>query len=268
MTLTRRTLCAMFAALPLAARAEARFILLGSTTTTENSGLLAHLLPLFEAETGVEVRVVVAGTGKILRLLERGDVDAALTHYPAGEERLVAEGRAASRTPVMSNDFLLVGPAEDPVGARSATTAADAFAAIARAEALFYSRGDESGTHEKERNLWPAPPPSGAEAPPWYRETGAGMGATLNIAAASGGYALTDRGTWAAFANRGVLTPLFEGDPVLSNPYAALIPSPALNPHVKLDEARRLVDWLTSPAGKAAINGFRIGDRQVFFAAD
>lgn len=265
---SRRTVLAALAAAPLAAKADEAYILLGSTTTTDNSGFLAHILPLFEAETGIKVRVVVAGTGKILRLIERGDVDVSLTHFPEGERRLVAGGRADARIPVMSNDFIIVGPAADPAGVRAATTAAGAFAAIAAAKALFYSRGDESGTHEKERMLWPSAPGTGAAAPDWYRETGAGMGATLNIAAASDGYTLTDRGTWAAFANRGNLVALFQGDSTLANPYAALLPSAALNPHAKRGAATRFVSWLGSPAGKAAINGFRIGEEQVFFASE
>lgn len=261
---TRRAVVAGLTALPFAARAEADFILLGSTTTTENSGLLGHIVPIFEAETGIGVRVVVAGTGKILRLLEDGDLDLSLTHFPEGEEEMVARGVAAARLPVMSNDFLIIGPADDPADAREAKTAADALARIAKTEATFYSRGDESGTHRKERGLWPAPPLSGPAAPLWYRETGAGMGATLNIAASVGGYTLADRGTWAAFGNRGDLQVLFEGGDALANPYAVLLPT---NPTANPQGARIFADWLSSEAGREAIDSYRIGGEQVFFAA-
>ncbi|MEL7462514.1 MAG: substrate-binding domain-containing protein [Pseudomonadota bacterium] len=263
MRLTRRSAIAGLTALPFAARGAEDFILLGSTTTTENSGLLGHLIPIFEAETGTAVRVVVAGTGKILRLLEDGDLDLSLTHFPEGEAEMVARGVAAVRLPVMSNDFLLIGPADDPAGVRGAETAGDAMRRIAKAEATFYSRGDESGTHRKERSLWPVPPLSGAAAPRWYRETGAGMGATLNIAASAGGYALADRGTWAAFGNRGDLRMVYEGGDDLANPYAILLPvATTANPN----GARRFADWLSSEVGRDAVDAYRVSGEQVFFA--
>lgn len=267
--LTRRTVLTGLGALPFlkatGTRAEPGVILLGSTTTTENSGLLAHVIPRFEADTGLTVRIVVAGTGKIHRLMAQGDLDVALTHFPEGEADLVARGLAAARVPIMANDFLIVGPDDDPAGVRSAATASDALNRIAAAGATFYSRGDESGTHQKERSLWPAPPLPGPAAPRWYRETGAGMGATLNIVASTGGYTLADRGTWAAFGNRGDLAMLFEGDPALSNPYALLTP---VIKDANGDGAARLSTWLTSAKGRAAINGFRVNGEQVFTAAE
>lgn len=254
---TRRDLLALAALAPLAARAGERALLLGSSTTTENSGFLAHLLPLFEAETGVSVRVVVAGTGRILQLLESGDLDAALTHYPDGEARLVASGGADARHPVMVNDFLLVGPPDDPARAADAVSARGAFAAIAAAGAVFLSRGDESGTHRMERAQWPALPPQGANAPGWYRETGAGMGATLNIAAATGGYTLVDRATWATFGNRAALTPIYENPAELPNEYALLTGARGRHPHLNAEGADKLAGWLSSDRGHAAIAAFR-----------
>lgn len=253
------------AALWTPAQAQDRFVVLGSTTTTENSGLLDHLKPRFEAATGIELRVVVAGTGKILRLLINGDLDIALTHDPEGERALVADGYGAWRREVMANDYLIAGPLDDPAKVRGAADARAAFARIAEAEALFYSRGDDSGTHRRELAIW-GDPPDGA----WRRETGAGMGATLNIAVASGGYLLVDRGTWASFARRDPLVPLFEGGAALINRYALTIPEPARHPHLRTEAAEAFADWLTGDEGQAAIASFRIGDAQIFFpnAAD
>ena len=266
MTPTRRGVLALAALAPLAARAAGPVLLLGSTTTTENSGLLAHLIPQFEADTGIAVRVVVGATGRILRLFADGDLDATLTHDPIGEETLVASGVAASLTPVMFNDFLIAGPADDPAEIAAASIAGEALARIAAARARFYSRGDDSGTHRKERALWPAPKPGeGADAPGWYRETGAGMGATLNIAATAPGYLLVDRGTWASFGNRGDLRALFDGGDDLRNPYGVLIPNPTTRPDV-YETARRFSAWMRSPAGAATVNGFRIQGEQIFFA--
>lgn len=241
-----------------AAGAE-RVLTLGSTTTTENSGLLGWLAPRFEAASGITLRVVVAGSGKILRLAENGDLDVTLTHDPAGEADFIARGLAPERRILMRNDFLIVGPADDPADVAAAPSAADALSRIAAAGAAFLSRGDDSGTHRKELTLWPG----GAYRGAGYRETGLGMGATLNIAAATGAYALTDRATWASFGNRGDLAPLHEGDPVYDNLYAAMIPAASTRPV----EARVFVDWLAGREGQAAIAAFRIGDDQVFFPA-
>lgn len=264
MTLTRRACLGGLAALPFAAAAGERFIILGSTTTTENSGLLAHLIPLFEAETGIGVRVVVAGTGKVLKLAENGDIDAALVHDRVGEEAFVAAGRAAYRRDAMYNDFLIVGPAEDPAGVRGAPSAAAALRRIAAAGAPFISRADDSGTHRRERELWGDARPSGD----WYRETGSGMGATLNVAVGSGAYTLVDRGTWAAFGDVGDLVSLCEGDPALLNEYGVLLPTPARHPHQKTAEAEAFIGWLISDKGRAAIASFRIDGEQVFFPPD
>ena len=245
------------------AKATTRPLLLGSTTTTDNSGFTAYILPLFEADASVSVRVVVGGTGRILKLLADGDLDAALTHYPEGEERLVAAGGAGARIPVMENDFLIAGPAADPAGVRDAASAAEALALIAATKAPFLSRGDDSGTHAMERALWATRPGQGRDAPGWYRETGAGMGATLNIAAAMGGYALVDRATWATFANPQGLTALFEDPHAMRNVYSILTPS-AAHAHADRPGAAALADWFASERGRAAISAFRRDGRPLF----
>lgn len=263
MTLPRRALLACLAALALPGVAAAEgFVVLGSTTTTENSGLLAHLAPLFEAETGIALRVVVAGTGKILRLAENGDVDVALTHDPVGERAFVEANPGASRRDAMANDFLIAGPEEDPAKVAEAAGAADAFARIAAASARFYSRGDDSGTHRRERAIW-----AGAGLSPkgdWYRETGAGMGATLNVAAASGGYLLVDRGTWASFGRRAGLEALVEGDPAFRNQYGVVLPPPDRPDPRRRAAAEAFADWLTGPEGQAAIAAFEIDGARIF----
>lgn len=271
MSISRRALLAgvaATAAAPIAASVAAadRFIVLGSTTTTENSGLLDHLTPKFEAATGIEARVVVAGTGKILKLAENGDIDVSLTHDPEGEKAFVAAGLAAYRREIMRNDFLIAGPREDPAGAGMAQGARSALTAIAKSNALFYSRGDDSGTHRRERTLWAEAGvvPSGR----WYRETGAGMGATLNIAVASSGYVLVDRATWESFANRGELAPLIEGVDGLENVYGVLLPSPTRNPHLRTADAEAFIEWLAGPEGRFAIAAFRINGKQVFEPID
>ncbi|MBI4969230.1 MAG: substrate-binding domain-containing protein [Rhodospirillales bacterium] len=249
-----------------AAWAQETFITLASTTSTEQSGLFAHLLPLFKAETGIAVRVVAVGTGQALRLGEKGDADALLVHDRAGEDKFVAEGYGLDRRDVMYNDFVLVGPAADPAGAKGQTSAKAALQKIAAAKAAFASRGDDSGTHRLELRLWKeaginVKPASGQ----WYRETGSGMGPTLNTAAGLDAYALADRGSWANFANRRGLAVLLEGDPVLFNPYGAILVNPARHPHVKALPARAWHDWLTGPKGRAAIGAFRIKGEPAFF---
>ncbi len=238
-------------------------ITLGSTTSTENSGLFAHILPAFTQATGVKVRVVAVGTGQALELARRGDVDVLLVHSRADEERFVAEGYGVERRDVMYNDFVVVGPSADPAGAAAAPDAEGAFRAIADAQAVFASRGDDSGTHKAELGLWEA---AGiAPAGGWYRETGSGMGATLNYAAEAGAYTLADRGTWLSFGNRGDLAVAFESDPALFNPYGVILVNPALHPHVNAEGGQAFVDWITSPAGQAAIGGFRIDGDTLFF---
>jgi tungstate transport system substrate-binding protein len=256
------------ALLPAArAAAEKPYLTLASTTSTQDSGLFGHLLPHFEAETGVSVRVVAVGTGQALELGRRGDADALLVHDRAAEERFLAEGFAESRRDVMWNDFLIAGPAADPAAVKGLPSAAGALRRIAEARAPFASRGDDSGTHKAELRLWKEAGigPKGASGT-WYRETGGGMGATLNTAAELGAYLLVDRATWVAFRNKRSLAALVEGDAPLRNPYGVLVVSPAKHPHVKAALARRFSEWLTSGAGRAAIDGFRVDGVQLFHA--
>ena len=251
---------ALLAALPSAAQ---EFITVASTTSTENSGLFGHILPIFTAETGIAVRVVSQGTGQALETGRRGDADVVFVHAPAQEEAFVADGHGVQRVEVMYNDFVLVGPADDPAGLRTTTTAAEAMAAIAGAEIPFASRGDDSGTHVAEMALWEAAgiDPSGG----WYLSTGSGMGATLNTAAQVPAHALTDRGTWLSFANRGPLEVLFEGDPALFNPYGIILVNPDRHPHVKAEQGQAFIDWIVSDPGQTAIASFAVGGEQLFF---
>lgn len=242
------------------------YITVASTTSTENSGLFAHLLPQFEKATGISVRVVAVGTGQAIRLAEKGDADVLFVHHRPSEERFVAEGYGLARHDVMYNDFVLVGPADDPAGVRERKEAPAALAAIAAARAPFVSRGDDSGTHKKERALWAEAgvDPTGASGS-WYRESGSGMGATINVAAGMGAYTLADRATWTAFENKGGLAIVLEGDPRLRNPYGVIVVNPEKHPHVKKEAAQRFVDWLLSEEGQGAIAAFRIDGQQLFF---
>lgn len=247
---------------PLPALAQA-FITVASTTSTENSGLFAHILPMFQIETGIEVRVVAQGTGQALETARRGDADIVFVHARAQEEAFVADGYGVQRFDVMYNDFVLVGPGDDPARLRAAGTGADAMAAIAQTGASFASRGDDSGTHVAEMTLWEA---AGVEpAGRWYLSTGSGMGATLNIAAQVPAYALTDRGTWLSFRNRGPLAMVFEGDELLFNPYGIILVNPERHPHVKAAEGQAFIDWIISDAGQEAIASFTIDGEQLFF---
>jgi tungstate transport system substrate-binding protein len=243
---------------------EERFITVASTTSTEQSGLFGHLLPIFTAKTGIAVRVIAQGTGQALQTAARGDADLVLVHDPDSEKAFVVQGYGVKRHPVMYNDFMLVGPASDPAGVKGMTDAAAALKKMAAAEARFASRGDDSGTHKAELRLWQR---AGVEprGQGWYRETGSGMGPTLNTAAGLGAYALTDRATWLAFANKQDLTILVEGDKRLFNQYAAILVNPELHPHVKAEWAQAFIDWLISPEGQRAIADYRIGGRQLFF---
>ncbi len=248
------------------ARAEDRFIILQSTTSTQNSGLFDHILPKFEAATGILVRVVAVGTGQALRNARNGDGDVVLVHARAAEDKFVADGYGIERRDVMYNDFVLVGPADDPAGIARSADARTAFAAIAERQAPFTSRGDDSGTHKKEQALWRAAGLNVAAASgTWYRETGSGMGATLNTAVAMGAYALTDRATWLAFANKGDHKILFQGDESLFNPYGVILVNPARHPHVKAAEGRAFIAWLTGPDGRRAITEFKVQGKQLFF---
>jgi tungstate transport system substrate-binding protein len=251
---------AMLAALPAAAQ---EFITVASTTSTENSGLFGHILPMFQEETGIEVRVVAQGTGQALETGRRGDADVVFVHARAQEEAFVAEGYGMQRFDVMYNDFVIVGPGDDPAAVGAAPDAAAAMAAIAAAGASFASRGDDSGTHTAEKNLWSAAgvEPSGD----WYLSTGSGMGATLNTAAQVPAYALTDRGTWLSFDNRGPLEIVFEGDDVLFNPYGIILVDPERHPHVKAAEGQAFIDWIVSEEGQSAIASYTVNGEQLFF---
>lgn len=249
-----------------AAAAEA--LVLASTTSTEQSGLFAHLLPRFTQESGIAVKVVALGTGQALDLARRGDADALLVHDPAAEEKFVAEGFGLRRMPVMFNDFVLIGPSSDPLHLRGsdAQRAMKLLGGAGAGAAGFISRGDKSGTHAAELRLWQAAGVDvAAHKPAGYRECGCGMGPALNMAAALNAYVLADRGTWAAFKNRGDLALLVQGDSRLYNPYAVMVVNPAKHPHVKLKEAQALADWLVSPRGQRAIADYKIGGEALFF---
>lgn len=239
------------------------FITVASTTSTETSGLFGYILPMFTEETGIDVRIVAQGTGQALETGRRGDVDVVFVHALPAEEQFVAEGYGVERFDVMYNDFVIVGPDSDPAGIGAAANAVDAMTAIAQTGASFASRGDDSGTHQAELALWSAADivPEGA----WYLETGSGMGATLNTAVQIPAYALTDRGTWLSFANRGDLTITYEGDPVLFNPYGVILVNPDLHAHVKAQEGQAFIDWIVSDAGQQAIADYQVGGEQLFF---
>jgi tungstate transport system substrate-binding protein len=236
---------------------------LATTTSTENSGLLAVLLPPFEKKHSVKVDVIAVGTGKALKLAENGDVDVVLVHAREAEDRFVAAGFGVNRRDVMHNDFVIVGPAADPAKVAGLKDAAKAFQAIAAATAPFVSRGDDSGTHQKEKAIWRA---AGVRpAAPWYREVGQGMGETLIVASEKQAYTLADRGTWAAYRKKVELALLCEGDPILANPYGIIAVNPQRHKHVRYAEAMNLIEFVTSPEGRQVIAGFRVEGEQVFF---
>ena len=241
---------------------QQRFITVASTTSTEQSGLFRHLLPIFEKNTGIQVRVVALGTGQALDMGRRGDADVAFVHDKAAEDELVAEGVFVERRDVMYNDFIVVGPGSDPARARGKDIVA-ALQRIAGAQAAFISRGDRSGTHAAEMRLWKESgvDPKGA----WYRDTGSGMGPTLNIASGMNAYALTDRGTWLSFRNRGELAILVQGERRLFNQYGVMLVNPARHRHVKHAEGRAFIEWLVSPEGQRAIGNYRVNGEQLFF---
>jgi tungstate transport system substrate-binding protein len=247
------------------AGAEESTITLASTTSTEQSGLFGHILPLFKKASGMEVKVVAVGTGQALAIGARGDADALLVHDRPGEEKFVAEGHGIDRRDVMFNDFVLIGPKADPARIKGLKVATEALQKIAEAKAPFASRGDDSGTNRMELRLWKAAGIDPRKGDSWYRETGSGMGPTLNIAAGLDAYVLADRATFANFKNRQNLAILSEGDPILFNPYASILVNPKRHPQVKAEAARRWHEWLTSEAGKSAIASYKIHGAQVFF---
>lgn len=264
--LRRALLLALMAAFALPALAQERSITVASTTSTEQSGLFGHILPIFTRETGITVRVVALGTGQALDVGRRGDADVVFVHDRAAEERFVVEGFGGPRRHVMFNDFVITGPAADPARIVGLRDTAEALRRIAAARAPFISRGDRSGTHAAELRLWQMAgldPIAGRGQ--WYREIGQGMGPALNTAAAQGAYVLADRGTWLSFRNRQDQRILIEGDARLFNQYGVMPVNAQRHPHVKAADAQRFIDWLLSSAGQAAIASYRINGEQLFF---
>jgi tungstate transport system substrate-binding protein len=256
---------ALLLAAPFAAAPD-KFIVVSSTTSTENSGLFKHILPAFEKDTGIDVRVVAVGTGQALDIGRRGDADVVFVHDRAAEEKFMAEAQGVKRLPVMYNDFVLIGPKSDPAQIAGGKDVLAALAKIEAAKAPFVSRGDRSGTHAAELRYWKAAGVDLDKAKgPWYRDTGSGMGPALNTAAAQNAYILADRGTWLSFKNRGDLAVLVEGDKRLFNQYGVMVVNPQKHPNVKKDLAQQFVDWLVSPKGQAAIAGYKIDGEQLFF---
>jgi tungstate transport system substrate-binding protein len=260
--------CAFFVALMTASTslADERAILVQSTTSTANSGLYDYLLPLFEAKSGIKVNVVAVGTGQAIGNARNCDGDILLVHAKSAEEDFVTEGYGTYRKDLMYNDFVIVGPSDDPAAITGLDDAVEAFAKIAESGALFASRGDDSGTHKKEISLWKA-----AEIDPsqssgtWYRETGSGMGATLNTGIGMGAYVLTDRASWITFGNKQDFTVLLEGDADLFNQYGVIPISPAKCPSVKAEDAETFADWLVSAEGQDAIAAYLVDEQQMFF---
>jgi len=249
----------------LPAQAQERFITVASTTSTEQSGLFGYLLPIYEKKSGVKVRVVAVGTGQALDMGRRGDADVEFVHDKPAEEKFLAEGFATRRQDVMYNDFILVGPKNDPAQARGRDIL-EGLKKVAAAKAPFVSRGDRSGTNAAELRYWKdAGINLDAVKGPWYRDTGSGMGPALNTAASMDAYILADRGTWLSFKNRGNLDIVVEGDTKLFNQYGVMLVNPAKFPHVKAELGQAFIDWLVSPEGQRVIAGYQIGGQQLFF---
>jgi len=267
--ITRRLLCSALVAAGLlaaaASHAQERFITVASTTSTEQSGLFGHLLPVFEKANGIKVRVVALGTGQALDLARRGDADVVFVHDKAAEEKFVAEGFGVKRQEVMYNDFVVIGPKADPAKA-AGKDILEGLRRIEAAKAPFVSRGDKSGTHAAELRYWKA---AGVDLDkvkgPWYRDTGSGMGPALNTAASMNAYILADRGTWLSFKNRGDLGIVVEGDQKLFNQYGVILVNPAKHAHVKVADGQKFIDWVVSEAGQKAIADYKIGGEQLFF---
>jgi tungstate transport system substrate-binding protein len=243
--------------------AMAQQITMASTTSTEQSGLFGHLLPEFKKATGIEIKVVALGTGQALDMARRGDADVLFVHDQAAEEKFVSDGFGVKRHAVMYNDFILIGPKNDPAGTRGKDIV-ESLKKLAASNAAFISRGDKSGTHAAELRYW-STVSANANKGSGYKECGCGMGPALNMASSSNAYVLADRGTWLNFKNRGDLTILVEGDQRLFNQYGVMVVSPTKHPHVKQQEAQRFVDWVISSAGQASIASYKIGGEQLFF---
>ena len=258
---------ALFAQTATFSIAQSNSIVMASTTSTEQSGLFTSLLPEFKKATGIDVKVVAVGTGQAIDMARRGDADVLFVHDQVAEEKVVAEGFAIKRFPVMYNDFVLIGPVDDPAKTKGKDIA-DALKKLSATNVNFVSRGDKSGTHAAELRYWKT---AGIETPSDkpvfanYKACGCGMGPALNIAASSGAYVLADRGTWLSFKNRAGLAILVQGDVRLFNQYGVMAVNPAKHPQAKVVEAQKFVDWVTSPAGQAVIAGYKIGGEQLFF---
>ena len=255
-----------YALLPFSAIAadveSSKTLRLATTTSTENSGLLQNLLPYFERKTGYTVHVIAVGTGKALRMGRDGDVDVVLVHAPAAEQKFVDEGAGVKRVKVMYNDFVIVGPADDPASVSSSTSGIDALSKIAKSQAIFISRGDDSGTNKKELSLW-----KNAGIKPqgdWYREAGQGMGKVLQMSGELAAYTLTDRGTWLAYQTKSPLKITYEGDPILFNPYGIIAVNPARYPDINSAGAQALIDWITSPDGQRMIGSYTVAGSLLF----
>ena len=261
-----RALVLALAVVAGAAHADEKFITVASTTSTEQSGLFSYILPIFEKETGIEVRVIALGTGQALDVARRGDADVVFVHARSAEEKFIAEGQGVKRLPVMYNDFVLIGPKEDPAHVAGSTDITEALKKILATQSPFVSRGDNSGTHIAELGLWKAAGIDIAKSKgSWYRDTGQGMGPALNTAASMNAYILSDRGTWLAFKNRGDLEIEVAGDKRLFNQYGVALVNPEKHPNVKKDLGQAFVDWVLSPEGQQVIADYKIGGEQLFF---
>ncbi|NQV45931.1 MAG: extracellular solute-binding protein [Rhodospirillales bacterium] len=247
-------------------RADNPYITVASTTSTQNSGLFDYILPIFTKQSGIEVRVVAVGTGQAIKLAANGDADVLFVHHRQSEEKFIAEGSGVKRYDVMYNDFVLVGPKSDPAHISGMADVTAALGQAAEMKSVFVSRGDDSGTNKKELDLWKkANVDIKAASGTWYRESGSGMGATLNTASSMEGYTLTDRGTWLSFKNPGTLVIVSQGDKLLFNPYGVMLVNPEKHPQTKVAEGQAFIDWLVSPEGQAAIADYKIDGQQLFF---
>ena len=257
---------AALASYALLSSPKEKSITLASTTSTENSGLLGYLLPIFKRESGIGVRVVAVGTGQAMRMAMKGDADVILVHHRPSEEEFVNEGHGVERIAVMYNDFVIVGPASDPAAIKGIKDVAAALGRVRSSRAAFVSRGDDSGTHKKELRLWATLDfQPGDDDGDWYRQSGSGQGATLNIASEMDAYCLSDRASWVTFANKGSLELLVEGDPKLLNPYSVILVNPRKYPHIKASEGQQFIDWLVSERGQQLIAAYRVEGQQLFF---